>query len=224
MSKVLCLHGFLQNAKVFSEKSSGLRKLLKKSGIQTDYIDGPVLLEKKDLPFEVDDDKWAEIVESGVNRAWFYHSDISKELDVTDALKTVVEHIKANGPYDGIIGFSQGAAISSIIANTIQSYGLPPFKFALHVSGYTFTEPSENGLVITEKYQSAFSVPDDLTTKTLIIYGENDNSVPKERSIYLSELYKEKTVFNHDGGHFVPNKKDFLKPVVDSIVSALDQE
>lgn len=31
----------------------------------------------------------------------------------------------------------------------------------------------------------------------------------------------DKAVFEHDGGHFVPNKKDFLKPVVDEIVSAL---
>lgn len=56
--KLLFLHGFLQNGKVFSEKSSGIRKLLKKANVQCDYIDAPVLLEMKDLPFEMDDEKW----------------------------------------------------------------------------------------------------------------------------------------------------------------------
>lgn len=231
-TKILCLHGFLQSGKVFSEKSSGLRKLLKKANIQLEYIDGPVVLEKKDLPFEVDDDKWAEILESGVNRAWFYHDSVSKNLDLTDALAAVVQHIKENGPYDGILGFSQGAAVSAIIANNIKTYseleGVQNyFKVAIHVSGYSFTEPKpeSNELQITEKYVKQFTAPDDPTyiTKNIFIYGSNDNSVPSVRSKYLANLYPEdkKITFEHDGGHFVPNKKDFLKPVVEEIEKAL---
>lgn len=229
MPKILCLHGFLQNGKVFSEKSSGLRKLLKKSNIQMDYIDGPVVLEKKDLPFEIEDDKWKEIVDIGVNRAWFYHDNVSKNLDLTDAIDFVVNHIKTNGPYDGILGFSQGAALSTIIANSIKKLtGEPYFKIAIQVSGYSFTEPAEDGegLQITEKYRESFKVPvddDAYNTTNVFIYGLNDNSVPCERSKYLSELYPEsnRKIFEHDGGHFVPNKKDFLRPVVEVVEQAL---
>ncbi|CDR45629.1 CYFA0S19e01134g1_1 [Cyberlindnera fabianii] len=234
-AKLLCLHGFLQNGKVFSEKSSGLRKLLKKANIQMDYIDGPVVLDRKDIPFELDDAKWQEIVDTGINRAWFYHDNVSKNLDLTEAIKTVVTHIKENGPYDGIVGFSQGAAVSTIIANTIKSYpelaGIQDyFKFSLEVSGYSFTEPKpdapEGELQITEKFRDAFTVPSDdpaFFTKSIFIYGSNDNSVPGVRSQYLAAMYPDdkKIVFEHDGGHFVPNKKDFLKPVVEAITSAL---
>ncbi|EFX06191.1 dihydrofolate reductase [Grosmannia clavigera kw1407] len=223
------------NAKVFSEKSSGLRKLLKKSNIYMEYIDGPVVLEKKDLPFEVDDAKWAEIADSGVNRAWFYHDNVSKKLDLQLALASVVKHIKENGPYAGIVGFSQGAAVSTIIANTIKSYpelsGVQDyFKLSLAVSGYSFTEPKPDGaegeLQITEKFVSAFTVPVDdpaYVTKSVFIYGSNDNSVPGVRSQYLAAMYPEdkKAAFQHDGGHFVPNKKDFLNPVVDEILIAV---
>ncbi|KAH3676232.1 hypothetical protein WICPIJ_009192 [Wickerhamomyces pijperi] len=225
--KLLCLHGFLQNAKIFSEKSSGLRKLLKKANIQLDYIDGPVTLEKADLPFEVDDDKWKEIVDTQINKAWFYHFDEPEKLNIDAALETVFTHIKENGPYDGIIGFSQGAAISTIVANLIAEK-MPehgPFKLALHVSGYCFTDrdADRKELGINSKFTKEFTVPEDFSTKTLIIYGENDNSVPSFRSQYLSNLFANKTEFKHDGGHFVPNKKDFLKGVVEEIEAAVKQ-
>lgn len=226
-TKVLCLHGFLQNGKVFSEKSSGIRKLLKKSNIQLDYIDGPSILEKKDLPFEIDDAKWQEILDQSLNKAWFYHDDVSKNLDLTEAIKTVVNHVKENGPYDGIFGFSQGAAVTAIITNTIKQLipDHPYFKFSITFSGYSFTEPKPDGegLQITEKFQNDFTVPEDLTTKTIFVYGSNDQAVPGVRSKYLSELYPEsiRKVFEHDGGHFVPNKKDFLKPVVEEITDSL---
>ncbi|CCH43241.1 putative serine hydrolase [Wickerhamomyces ciferrii] len=229
MAKVLCLHGFLQNGKVFSEKSSGIRKLLKKSNIQLDYIDGPIILEKKDLPFEIDDDKWKEILDADLNKAWFYHDNISKNLDLTEAIQTVVNHIKTNGPYDGIFGFSQGAAVTAIINNKIKELipEHPYFKFAITFSGYSFTEPKPNNseeLQITEKFQDSFTVPSDLTTKNIFVYGANDNSVPGVRSKFLSKLYPQdnKIVFEHDGGHFVPNKKDFLKPIVEEITKAIE--
>jgi dihydrofolate reductase len=190
------------------------------------------VLEKKDLPFEVDDDKWREIVEAGVNRAWFYHDSVSKNLDLTEAIETVVKHIKENGPYDGIFGFSQGAAVSTIIANSIKSYpeleGTQDyFKVAIQVSGYSFTEPKPDSdeLQITEKFAQSFTVPadDSYHTKSIFIYGSNDNSVPGARSQYLAAMYPDdkKATFEHDGGHFVPNKKDFLKPVVEDVENAL---
>lgn len=229
-TKILCLHGFLQNAKIFSEKSSGIRKLLKKLDIETKYIDGAVELEKKDLPFEIDDAKWKEVLDQDLNKAWFFHSNISKELDLTDAIAKVSDHIKEHGPYDGILGFSQGSALTAIITNQITQLvpGHPPFKFSVIFSGYAFTElvdesDESQGIQITEKYRDAFTVPENFSTKTIHIFGSSDLAVPAERSKYLFNLYPEekKIAFEHDGGHFVPNKKQFLSPVVEEIKNSL---
>lgn len=229
-TKILCLHGFLQNAKIFSEKSSGIRKLLKKLDIETKYIDGAVELNKEDLPFEVDDAKWSEIVDQQLNKAWFFHSDISKELDLSDAIAKVSDHIKEHGPYDGILGFSQGSALTAIITNQISRLvpGHPPFKFSVIFSGYSFTEPvneadASQGLQITEKYRDAFTVPENFPTKTIHVFGSSDMAVPSERSKYLFNLYPEdkRVQFEHDGGHFVPNKKQFLAPIVEEIKNSL---
>lgn len=225
-NKVLCLHGFLQNGKIFSDKSSALRKLLKKNGFELDFIDAPIELEQKDLPFEIEEDKWEEIVNAGINKAWMYHTSISKDLNIEKALEVVSKRIEENGPYVGIIGFSQGASISAIIANTIKSkYKQDYFKFAIHISGYTFTEPKEENsdkLVITSKYLEDFTPPIDdpeYKTKNIIIYGSNDNSVPAVRSEYLAALYPDelKSVYKHEGGHFVPTKKDFINPIIEVV-------
>lgn len=233
--KLLFLHGFLQNGKVFSEKSSGIRKLLKKANIQCDYIDAPVMLEKKDLPFVMDDEKWQATLDADVNRAWFYHSEISHELDLTEAINTVVSHIKENGPYDGIVGFSQGAALSTILTNKITTLipEHPEFKVSLIISGYSFTEPDPEHpgeLRITEKFQDSFTPKKDTKTKLMFIYGEADQAVPCARTKYLIDLYKKVgvsdddiSVFTHPGGHMVPNKKDIIRPIVEKIDKTLKE-
>lgn len=198
--------------------------------MQCDYIDGPVELEKKDLPFEMDDEKWQATVAAQVNRAWFFHSEISKELDLTDALKTVSDYIKENGPYDGIVGFSQGAAVSAIVTNRITELvpGHPQFKVSLVFSGYSFTEPDPDHagqLRITEKFQRDFTPMSDRTTKMLFVYGAADAAVPAERSKYLLSLYggegADVHAYEHPGGHMVPNKKDILRPIVEEITSSV---
>lgn len=233
--KLLFLHGFLQNGKVFSEKSSGIRKLLKKASIQCDYIDGPVALEKKDLPFTMEDDKWEATVAANLNRAWFYHSEISSELDISEGIKTVVDHIKKEGPYDGIVGFSQGAALSTVITNNITTLvpGHPEFKVSVIISGYSFTEPDpakEGELRITEKYRDMFTPATSMNTKIILIYGASDMAVPNVRSKYLKNLYDQQLgdvdqvkAYEHPGGHMVPNKKDIIRPIVEEIVSSLQQ-
>ncbi|CAR24895.1 FSH1 domain-containing protein [Lachancea thermotolerans] len=232
--KLLFLHGFLQNGKVFSEKSSGIRKLLKKANVQCDYIDGPTTLERKDLPFEMDDEKWQATVDAQLNKSWFFHSDISKELDLTTAIQTVSDHIKANGPYDGIVGFSQGAAVAAIITNRITQLvpDHPPFKVSLIFSGYSFTEPDpehEGQLRITEKFKQDFTPAPESPTKMLFVYGASDQAVPATRSKYLQEIYASSSpenvkAFEHPGGHMVPNKKDIIRPIVDEICSAVQSQ
>ncbi|SCU88353.1 LAFA_0E12200g1_1 [Lachancea sp. 'fantastica'] len=234
--KLLFLHGFFQNAKVFSEKSSGIRKLLKKANVQCDYLEGPTVLERKDLPFELDDEKWQAALDAQVNKSWFYHSDISKDLDLSEAIKAVSEKIKADGPYDGIVGFSQGAAVAAIVTNKITELvpDHPPFKVSLVFSGYSFTEPdpqNEGQLRITEKFQDSFTPNPKNNTKMLFVWGASDMAVPCTRSKYIRDLYTggaETTdlvkFYEHPGGHMVPNKKDILRPIVDEICSAVESK
>ncbi|ODV97327.1 hypothetical protein PACTADRAFT_49059 [Pachysolen tannophilus NRRL Y-2460] len=220
--KVLCLHGFLQNSKIFYEKASGIRKALKKINAETFFLDGPTILEKKDLPFEIDDEnKWKEIVDSGINRAWWYHVE---DLNIENALTAVKECILKEGPFDGILGFSQGAALAAIVTNNISTLvpGHQQFKFSILFSAYAFTTTDESA-VLKEKYAHLFKVPNDLETLTIHVYGSSDTHVPKERSLLLASYYPEniKKTIEHEGGHFVPNKKPIISKIIEYVETSL---
>lgn len=244
--RLLCLPGYLQSGKVFAEKSSGLRKLLtKKLNVQLDYISPPILInDKNDLPFtlaeneEEANQKWSYIQGQDCNRCWWQHHDPNIYEGFDDSLKFLVEYIKENGPYDGIIGFSQGAAMAAIVTNVIHKL-LPmqqDFQIAVLFSGFAFTKPvdpeRDNKLnlhyQITDinEYKSKVELIDgyktyyngkDSSTQILNIHGSSDMTVPSIRSQYLSTLFNDKYVreFVHEGGHFIPNKKQFLSPIID---------
>lgn len=250
----MCLPGYLQSGKVFAEKSSGIRKILtKKYDCQLDYIDPPVLIpNKEELPFVLSADeeeankKFSGLVDLNVNRCWWSHkSNPCRYEHFDEALAYVVNYIKENGPYDGIIGFSQGAAMAAIVANSIGEL-LPShgnFKVAVIISGFAFVEPKNPeddreklNSEITEVleyikkvtpvpgYEKYFQPPKDSFTSVVLIYGANDAAVPTIRSRHLESLYDPKILksFVHDGGHLVPNKKQFLAPVIDQIEAALE--
>ncbi|KAK6460473.1 serine hydrolase FSH [Scheffersomyces coipomensis] len=247
IKRVLCLPGFLQSGRVLAEKSSGLRKILtKKYGFELDYISPPnIIPNKEQLPFklgqteEEENDKWNYIVENETNRSWWDHQDPGLYLGFDEAIQYIGKYIKENGPYDAIIGFSQGAAMAAITTNCIQEIvpGHPPFEVALLISGFAFTILKENNtrenrwnvnyevedleeykqkVEIQKDYLKYFQPPSDMNTKIISVYGKLDNTVPPIRSKFLSSIYKEANLvsFEHEGAHLVPNKKTFLEPIV----------
>lgn len=251
MPKFLCLPGYLQSGKIFAEKSSGLRKLLtKKLGYELDFIDPPTLINsKEDLPFVLAADeseaneKWNQIVEGNMNRCWWIHTEDGQHKGFAEAVEYVKDHIAKNGPYDGIIGFSQGAAMTAAITNTIPELvpGHGPFKISVMFSGFAFTLPVnpddttatlnsiadlkeyESKVHLVENYKNYFTTPADLPTTIVSVFGSEDVVVPPIRSEYLNLLFPlEVKTFKHDGGHYLPNKKQFLNPIVECFKDAIE--
>lgn len=253
MVKFLCLPGYLQSGKVFAEKSSGLRKILtKKLHYELEYIDPPTIINsKEELPFVLSTDegeankKWQLIKDNNLNRCWWVHTEDGQYKGFKEAIEYVVTHIKENGPYDGIIGFSQGAAMSAVISNIIGS-SIPShghFKVSVLFSPFAFTLPVNNNETMTEinaevtnlhdyknkvylvsGFDRYFTPPHDFSTAVASVYGSEDVVVPKVRSEYLNQLYPQGAIvtFMHDGGHYLPNKKQFLNPIVEIIKKAID--
>lgn len=250
MAKLLCLPGFLQSGSIFAEKSSGLRKTLsKKFNYELNYIDPPVKIPSLDkllFPLAATEEeakeKWAEIEKNNCNRCWWLPEGNDPYVGFNLSLDTVIEHIKVNGPYDGIVGFLQGAAMAAVVANSIEKL-LPEhgsFRVAVMFSSFAFVQPIDPGddmadinnnitdlasyaekVRIYDGFQQYFS-PSVSPTKVISILGTQDFVVPQIRSKYLNSLYPEIQVMEHDGGHYVPNKKSFLNPLVESILKALD--
>ncbi|KAI5968928.1 FSH1 [Candida theae] len=231
ISKVLCLPGYLQSGSTLARKSSGLRKILsKKLGIQVDYITPCHKIKSRhELSFplgsteEESDKVWSQIVENGSNARWFDAQSANNYIGLEESIRFVVDHIEKNGPYDGIIGFSQGAAMAVMITNCLQTYlpAHPPFKISMPVSGFCLTVP-RSGDLSDENKQRILQIADvneyaaevelsdkvakylcnsngdstgkSLPTEIVLLYGLNDSIVPPIRSQYVKTLYNEKQV------------------------------
>lgn len=245
MPRFLCLPGYFQGGQVFAEKTSEFRKILTKyPGYEIDYLDPPIVIPRKEcLSFsigateEAAEKKWKQLVARNTNRCWGDWQDGIYKL-FEESYAYVVNHIKQNGPYDGIIGFSQGAAMAALVASSTHLTGLEAFKVAVLFSGYAFTvanfpvseeemtELFEHYAVRTtlnEKYVRLYSNRGSMKTSVITVYGTEDGVVPPVRSQFLASLYGDKsTIFVHDGGHYVPKKKQILDPIVEKIRSAVE--
>ena len=162
-------------------------------------------------------------------------------LDATFDL--VAETIRTSGPYDGIVGFSQGAAAAAMVASVLDGAARKEAFDAHRASGGGMAYPScflreqENGE--GEKEENAFIQPPlkfavcysgfrapgrkyaafyspRIKTRVLCVMGSVDVVVDEERGMGLvgaCEMGEERVVV-HPGGHFVPSQRPWLDAVV----------
>ena len=121
--KVLCLHGYAQCGAVLRDRSGGFRKPLKKSMHDFFYPDGP-----HDCTAQGEDA--AEAAAALSRRAWWRASSKSDVYEGWDMAKSELLALWDQENFDGVLGFSQGAAAAAMIAAERRP------SFAILVSGF----------------------------------------------------------------------------------------
>lgn len=113
-----------------------------------------------------------------------------------EALGTVAQALKKLGPFDGILGFSQGAALAALVCALGQA-GDPRFplpRFIILVSGFC-----PRGLGLKEPIlQGPLSLP------SLHVFGDTDRVIPSQESMQLCSRFAGAITLTHSGGHFIP--------------------
>lgn len=157
-----------------------------------------------------------------------------------DGLARIAQTIKDEGPFDGVIGFSQGACAAGMVASLLEpgrkeafneasshnagteefplsftfddAKPQPPFRFAIIYSG--FPAPGQ-------RYSAFYEPP--LKTPTLHFLGTLDGVVEEARSRALIERCERPREAVHPGGHFLPSQRPWLDAAVSFIRDSLDQ-
>lgn len=124
-------------------------------------------------------------------------------------MTVVREAVKAQGPFDGILGFSQGAAFVAMLCS-LQEQKLEPefnFRFAILVAGFCSA---------CKEHEIFYNAP--LQIPSLHVFGLEDRVIPDNMSRELLPSFQDPQVLTHPGGHFVPapsayrqTYQDFLK-------------
>ena len=158
-------------------------------------------------------------------RAWFVYnekvpSDISTHLN-PEPLRAPYAHWSASvealriletkdGPFDGVLGFSQGAVAVHILLATQPLK--TPFKFGVCMSGFPARMPlppgrADDGLI---------GVP------SLHLSGKIDSSVPPRYQNELAACFRAPVLMDHEKGHLAGlTPKPVLRKFVSEVVAMI---
>ena len=104
---------------------------------------------------------------------------------------------------DGIFGFSQGAALTGLLAALRDSRPSPIwFEFAIMVGGFTSTMP-----------QHAALFRHKLTIPSVHVTGRADAIVPRRDSLLLADRFADPLIIEHPGGHVIPGEPAVTAPI-----------
>lgn len=241
--RILMLHGYTQSGSLFNAKTKALEKGLNKAfpGVVLSYPTGPMKLRAKDVPgFDATqvEDEGDEVEAYG----WWRRSntaDPPEYVGFEDGLGVIADLLKTEGPFDGVMGFSQGAAMATIVTSLLEgesrkeafkaaqaknklaipfptsfaNLNHPPLKFCVLYAG--FIAPGDR--------YTAFYEP-TLKTPACHFIGSLDTVVEEDRANMLIDATggpQKTTVMIHPGGHFVPNSRQYIDAVVGFVKAKL---
>lgn len=203
--RVLCIHGYNQNSNSFREKTGALRKLLKKQ-VELVYLSAPHSVQQ--VTSEASDKENGSGPGPGGDedpRGWWFsdtqarsfsaQQQCEESLGLDESVTVVREAVKVQGPFDGILGFSQGAAFVAILCS-LQEQKLEPefcFRFAILVSGFRSLCREQEKF-----YHAPIQIP------SLHVFGLEDRVIPDNMSRELLPSFQDPQILTHPGGHFVP--------------------
>ncbi|KAI8098236.1 serine hydrolase FSH [Gilbertella persicaria] len=212
--RILCLHGYTQNGIMFRKKTAAARKSLE--GIaDLIYITAPHHISPPTFGISErqQQEEEEEISEEHKPYGWWYSPKYKPTKDnFFIGFKESVEYIKQvlikEGPFDGILGFSQGGCFAALLTHMLQdrnyfpdlippSFNHAPFQFSIIVAGFKPTMQEATNIMLTKQNK--------VKTPSLHYIGELDTLVLPEAMNSLSEAFVKPTVFRHSGGHYLPS-------------------
>lgn len=143
-------------------------------------------------------------------RSFNAQQECESSLGLEESVETVKTAVKDLGPFDGILGFSQGAALVAMLC-ALQEQKLETafnFRFAILVAGFRSA---------CSQHRHFYEGP-AVTIPSLHVFGQDDRVIPEEMSRDLLPAFDGAQILIHPGGHFVPaasshrqTYQDFLK-------------
>ncbi|MBN3318866.1 DPH1 synthase, partial [Atractosteus spatula] len=130
------------------------------------------------------------------DRSFSAEESCASDLGLDESLEAVRQAVGERGPFDGVLGFSQGAALVAMLCAR-QERGQEPgpgFRFAVLVAGFRSRCAGH----------APFYAAPPLGLPTLHVLGDSDRVIPAPLSRDLLPVFRDPVVVTHPGGHYVP--------------------
>ena len=210
-ARILCLHAYAQNGDFFRSRTGALRKALK-AVADFHFIDAPHPATAEflgDVPEE-----------RGSALGWFNVGETAPGsrpaisahyVGMDAALSRVRLAVECDGPFDAILGFSQGATMAAFCCLHPEAWwhgaGAHPFRFAILFSAFSPRDPA----------WSLAGSPAPPTLPSFHCFGLNDASVPADSSRRVASHFVAPREHEHEGGHGVPSDAQLRTALKDFI-------
>lgn len=227
--RILCLHGFRQNASGFKGRLASLAKKLKNIA-ELVFVNAPhelsfiyqprdqilsqlsVSAEQSSQPPKSCSKKFAWLIDP--NYSWkgsadwkvadgpFDYLQYQQQTQGFDeSLGYLKKVYSREGPFDGILGFSQGAAMAASVCGLQQKLkGEIEFRFVILCSGFAVNMEYEKG---------------SINCPSLHVYGNEkgeDRQITSQTSRDLESLFEEgsRMTIEHENGHIIPTRSPYI--------------
>ncbi|KAA8528333.1 hypothetical protein F0562_035688 [Nyssa sinensis] len=186
-SRFLCLHGFRTSGDILKKQiAKWPESVLQK--IDLVFVDAPFPAQGKSDVEGIFDPPFYE---------WFqFNKEFTEYTNFDECLAYIEDCMIRYGPFDGLLGFSQGAILSAALPG-LQAMGValtkvPKIEHLIIIGGAKLKSPS-----LAEK---AYSSP--IQCPSVHFLGETD--FLKQYGIELLESFEDPLVIHHPKGHTIP--------------------
>jgi predicted esterase len=206
--KFLCLHGIGTNNQIFKMQTAAFRYELADQHTY-EFVQGVI-------PWRLPEELASYSNSSDEHYAYYGMSDTS----FIAALDDLEAYIEAEGPYDGVMAYSQGAGLATMLLVRRQHLHpdkAPPFRCAILFSPVQVYDPVaylDNGAVAV--LDGNTRLMGKLQIPVSIIFGETDERKNEAKSVESICGPSLLSALVHKGGHEVPgagSKNDLLEAV-----------
>lgn len=201
---VLCLHGYRQSGPSFKAKVGSFRKICGKLA-QFTFITAPHRVVPAAATAAGEEKASDEEDEFG----WWLDNTTpanSSQRGFQESVEAISAAAARDGPFHGILAFSQGAAFAAQLAAMQEEGAIQPggvrFEFCILVAGFVSRSSGPHH----QARLSALRQP--ISVKSLHVMGTTDKVIPRERSEELLAYFERPEVLVHEGGHYVPTGGD----------------
>jgi hypothetical protein len=216
--RLLALHSFRTNSVIFKEQlqRSGLDKILfRDCSVELVFLDAAHPASGK-LPKDVS----KAFGSMGPHLEWFtveHQGDkvVFDEEKLEASSAQVLKALREDGPFDGIIGFSQGAMLGAALVALLETRhpmttGLVPLSLVILIAGFKSRHPL---------HQEAFK--SRIKTPSIHIFGDADEM--KEYNVQLTEACVNPMILTHPRGHIVPILEPYQQAAVIGFVRSIQE-
>lgn len=187
--KILCLHGGGQTAQSFESSMQALRSAL---GQRVSFV-----FASSPYPGNL----WIRGPPGGKG------TPTTSADWAADSFATLDNLISSQGPFDGILGFSQGGAM--VVTYLSSASARASFRFAVIFCGYV--PSTHKGL------EAQINAAAPISTPTAVYYGTGDPIISNAMTLAAADKFSSSTIVSDGGGHAPPSSGAALAAIVDFV-------